>query len=165
MDETGPVPEPADVIKGLRDRVCSVAPAEIGVSPSEETPNVWGVLMETTYPGALVTLVALADGTTSLYFGHGGGILGGGDHESIRSASTSFIAAAEYYHEQLAPTESFPLPDIGRVRFYALTFSGPLTAEASEVELGEGRHQLSDLFYAGHAVLAELRHIDEQWEE
>jgi len=58
-------------------------------------------------------------------------------------------------------TTSFPYPAVGRVKFYVLTFNGVVTAEAGKNELGEGKHGLSPLFYAGHEVITQLRQISE----
>jgi hypothetical protein len=156
-----PVPEPVQVIQNLRNMALTLSPDQIGIAQSPEYPHVWGVLMETGYPQVLVTLVSLADGTASLYFGHGGGVIGGGEHASVQQAVQAFIASAEEYHAELVPTSEFPLPDVGRVKFYLLTFSGVLTADADEDDLGDGGHDLSDLFYAGHNVIAQLRQISE----
>ncbi len=162
---TKPVPDPAPIIKDMRERIFALNSAEVGISPSSEHPNIWGVLMETGYPEALATLVSLADGTTSLYLGHGGGIIGGGEHDSVRRATMAFISDAERYIDKLTSTKTYPLPDVGRVKFYVLTFNGILTADVEENDLGEGRHELSKLFFTGHKVLTELRHIDEQREK
>ncbi len=54
-----------------------------------------------------------------------------------------------------------PLPAQGRVRFYVRTFGGLVTAEADEDDLGYERHELSPVFRAGHAVISEIREIDE----
>ena len=53
---------PAEVYAGLRGRVLALRPHELGLS--EDAPV--AALMETGYPEAVVTLVVVADGTTSL---------------------------------------------------------------------------------------------------
>ncbi|HYR03058.1 MAG TPA: hypothetical protein VES58_06915, partial [Syntrophobacteria bacterium] len=140
---TRPVPEPVTIYKNLRSTILALAPARLGISPSDGLPNVWGVLMETGYFPAVVALVSLADGTTSLCFGSGGGVIGAERHTAVREATAAFIAVAEHHRNKLAPAKSFPLPDVDRVRFYVLTFTGTLTAEAGERELGKRTHELS----------------------
>lgn len=162
---TRPVPEPVSIFKDLRDTLLGMSPARLGVFPSEELPNVWGVLMETGYSPAVVMLVSLADGTTSLCFGSGGGIIGAEKHGTVREATAAFIATAESQRNRLIPAESFPLPDVDRVRFYVLTFSGTLTAEASEQELVNKGHCLSPLFYAGHDVITQIRITSDETEQ
>lgn len=62
---------PVDAVRDLRDRALSVQPAELGFVPTTERPHVWDVLMETGYPEAAATLVALEGGTVGLYFSSG----------------------------------------------------------------------------------------------
>ena len=156
------VPEPAEVIRGLRQQVLTLVPEQIGVAPTPEHPRVWGVLMETGYPEALATLVSLADGTTSLYLGHGGGVIGAGEHTDVRKAAEQWLLQAEQHVGQLAPTEEFSLPPVGSVRFHLLTFTGARSGMGVEEELGSGGHELSPLFFAGHQVLSEVRKASER---
>jgi hypothetical protein len=157
-----PVPEPAPVYTTLRDKIIGLSPIEIGVVPSSGIPNAWGILMELGFPEAAVTLVSLADGTTSLYFNNGGGIIGSGEHEVVAQATRAFVAAAEEYRHDMLPADSFPLPHVGRVRYYILTFTGIFTAEADEGELAEARCFLSPLYCSGQEVITQLRLMQEQ---
>ena len=152
-----PKPPPQDVYLGLRNQVLSVKPNDIGVSPTPEMPVVWGVVMETGYPEAVVTLVSLGDRTTSLYFSNGGGVIGAGEHAPVALATAEFISLSQQFHGQMRPTTTFPTPTVGKVRFYLLTFSGILTAEADEQDLGHERHDLSPLFHKGHEVIGNVR--------
>ena len=113
--------------------------------------------METGYPIAVASLVAIADGTTSLYLSNGGGVIGAGAHKKVRDASARFIALVDAHADDFTVTDTHPLPKLGRVRFYVRTFDDVRTLEADERELGEGRHALSQVFHAGHAVIAAVR--------
>jgi hypothetical protein len=155
-------PQPAEVYSGLRNQILSLDPKDAGITQSNETPNVWGILMETGYQEAVVTLVSLADGTTSLYFSNGGGMIGGGEHDTVAQATKSFVISAEKYYQQMTLTKSFPLPVTGRVKFYILTFSGIFTIDIDENELGNGKHELSPLFYSGQDVITQFRLVQEQ---
>ena len=135
--------------------------ADLHFAPSREHPNVFGVVMDTGFPKALVTLVALVDGTTSLYFGTGGGVIGAGEHEAVRSATLAFLACAEQDLELFAAAEESPLPAIGEVRFYLRTYAGLRSAQALEAKLVLGTHALSPLFVAAHVVITAVReHTD-----
>jgi len=159
-----PVPldtSPGGVYSGLRHQALSTKRTEIGIAaPSPDAP-VWGVLMETGYPGATATLFTLSDGSTSLYLSSGGGVIGGHAHEHVRQANAAFIHIANQFYQQMTPCESFPIPETGQTMFYALTDSGVLTGGGLENDLGYGRHQLSPLFDAGHEVITQLRQISE----
>ena len=162
---TRPVPEPVAVYKSLRSSLLALAPARLGISLSIALPIVWGVLMETGYSPAVVTLVSLADGTTRLCFGTGRGVIGAEKHIAVREATAAFIASAEFHREKLLRPEPFPLLEVDRVRFYVLTFTGTLTAAAGERELGKRSHKLSALFYAGHDVITQIRIASDQSEQ
>jgi len=64
--------DPAETIRGLRQHALTVSAADLGLGPTADRPQVWGVVMETGYPEAVATLVVLGEGTTSLYFSNGG---------------------------------------------------------------------------------------------
>ena len=152
-----PKPDPAQVAMQLRSAAISMKAAELGLSPSADLPHVWGALMETGHPQAVASLAVFAEGTTSLYFSTGGGVIGGGKHENVRTASRAFLENAEANLARLSMAASTPLPARGKVRFYVHTFEGLLTGEADEQELGLGRLPLSVLFLAGQAVITEVR--------
>jgi len=152
-----PKPKPPEVTLELRERALTIPPSELGVVSGPGHVRVWAVLMETGYAEAVVSRVCLADGTTSLYFSNGGGVIGGGQHPHVRNAADKLIALADARADELDVTETYPTPAVGRVRFYACTFDGVRTAEADEQDLGRGRHALSPLFHASHAVIAAVR--------
>jgi hypothetical protein len=145
------------VYSGLRARALSTRRSEVGITAPRPGAPVWGLLMEMGFSGATVTIMALADGTTSLYLSTGGGVIGGQGHESVREANAAFLETANRSREHLKPTASFPVPEVGRTLFYALTDSGVLTGGGPQDDLGNGRHPLSALFHSGNDVLTQLR--------
>lgn len=151
----------AEVYSGLRNMVFSMKPDSVGIKLNEPS-RVWGVVMETGYPKAVASLVALADGTVSLYFSNGGGIIGLGPHDGPHRAAQSLLTASQQFTEQVKQTMSYPLPEPSYTRFYLLTGNGVLTAEAKEDDLGNNRHALSPLFYKGQELISEVRAVDEK---
>jgi len=156
-------PSPKEVMRGLRDRALECSADELGVAPTPDLPHVFGILMETCYEKAVVSLVAFVDGGASLYFSTGGGVLGAGEHASVRATLQPFFRAAEAGINCFAPATATAYPDRGRVRFYVRTFQGTLTAEGDEQDLGRMRHELSPVFHAGHAVIAAVREATGGW--
>ena len=150
----------AEPYTGLRNMVLTTKPETVGLKPS--AGEVWGILMETGYPEAVVTLVALADGTVSIYFSNGGGIIGLGPHLGAQNAGKAFLAFAQQYSKHGTATKKYPLPKPSHTRFYFLTGSGAMTVEAKEDDLGHGRHQLSPLFHKGHELISEIHAVDEK---
>lgn len=157
--------EPPDVYTGLRRQALTLRPDQIGLTPGPDAP-IYGVIMETGYPDAVATFVCMGDGTTSLYLSTGGGILGAGDHESVRNACLRMLAITnEYAADFIAACESadpgFPLPGDGEVVFHLLTTEGVHDAAGLEEDLGEQRHPFSALFNNCHQVMGEMRMVDE----
>ena len=155
-------PTPAEVAAGLRQQAFAVTADQLGAPLPGGRNKTWALIMETGYPGGVASLVTFWDGTTSIYFSNGGGVIGGGEHAEIRETSKALLTAADNYLKNFDAVTEHPLPDVGRVRFYARTVEGLLSAEAAEKDLGEGRHALSPLFHAGHDVIGHLREISEQ---
>lgn len=150
----------AEAYSGLRNMVLTTKPEAIGLKPA--MGEVWGILMETGYPEAVVSLVALADGTVSIYFSNGGGIIGLGPHPGPQRVGKAFLALAQQYSKSATATNKYPLPNTTYTRFYFLTGSGVTTVEAKEEDFGYGRHQMSPLFHKGHELISEIRVVDEK---
>lgn len=148
---------PGEMTSGLRSMVLGLTPSEIGLSPENTSGKVWGVVTETGMERGFYTLVVLADGTTSLYFSNGGGIIGAGERESVREASRELLATSNRFVGTAAPTSDTAPPGKGTTKFFLLTFDGLRSYTAPEVELGEQRDPLSPLFHAAHAVITQLR--------
>jgi len=140
----------------LRGRILRADPSDLGfwgVSGRE----VWGAVMDLGFPGGVASLVSLEDGTTSLYTSTGGGVIGGGAHQSVVDATLAFLDAVAVYAPQFDPTDSDELPEPGHVRFHALVFDGRRGADADEGDLQARVHDLWPLYYAGHQVITALR--------
>ncbi|MBL4575724.1 MAG: hypothetical protein JKY51_06460 [Opitutaceae bacterium] len=65
----------------MRNLVLNSNPDEM---PWLKGKKVWAVMMETGFPESAYTLIASADGSASIYFSNGGGIIGAGEHENVR---------------------------------------------------------------------------------
>jgi hypothetical protein len=104
-------------------------------------------------------VVALADGTTSLYTSGGGGVIGAGAHERVASASARLLRLIEGELGRFEPTEDLDPPAADQTRFLALTYDGPMAAGGGSETLGAGSDPLSPIFSAGHMLIAELRNM------
>ena len=152
---------PGQVYVGLRGQVLAVDPASVGLRPSVELPRVYGALLETGYPNGTATLVALADGTTSLYTSGGFGIIGGGAHPQVAAANQKFLRAVEQSFDTMAADDDSNVPATGESVIRALGFGERRAVRAAEADFGNGRHPLSGLFYAAQDVVTQLRLIDQ----
>ena len=118
--------------------------------------------METRYPEGVVTLVTIADGTVSLYFSNGGGVIGVGQHDGPRKVSAEFISCAPEFIPLATTVTEFPLPELGNTRFYFLTFDGIRSVEVKEDDLGNNRHALSPFFHIGHKMITQANLVDDK---
>jgi|SRR5215213_8401039 len=143
----------------LHTMVFSLDPQELGLSKTDGL--VWGLLMETGHSEGSFTLVALRDGTVSLYFSNGGGMIGIGQHETPREIASELLALAPKYLSETSITTNYPVPTAGLTRFYFLTFEGVRTVEGKEHDMGNNRHVLSPLFLKAHELISAARELDE----
>src|SRR5438552_772188 len=127
-DMARPVPESAAI--ALRRRALNLEPTAVGLHPSPALPRVFGGVMDMAYPRGVATLVGLADGTTSLYTSAGGGIIGGGEHESVARETRAFLTGLEAHLDEMSEDLGTEVPRPGRVAIYALTYSGRRKIEA-----------------------------------
>ena len=146
---------------GLRSQVLGLTVDGLGLIAGP-APAVIAVLMETGYPGAVALLVGVVDGSTSLYLSNGGGVFRAGEHAHVADATGHWLRACGEELARLAPVAEPLPPEVGVTQFVAVTPGGLLAATAPEAELGAGQHVLSPLFYAGQAVLTQIRLLDEQ---
>jgi hypothetical protein len=146
----------------LRHRALHRSRVELGLPKPSEATRPWGVIMETTYEEASVTVFAVSDGNASIYLSTGGGYIGGVSHEAVRRAAVNMVRVAGTLASLLSPAETYPLPDRGRTIFYVRTEAGVLTGGATEAELGQRRHPLSELFFAGQDVITQFRLVNEK---
>jgi hypothetical protein len=148
-------------VADLRKQALRGTRASFGLAPTATPTTPWGVVMETAFPEGSLTLVALSDGSASIYLSSGGGSIGGGAHQPIRRASQAMVALAAKFQPKSTLTKEFPSPKQGQTSFYLLTDAGVFTASAPEQDLGEERHAWSPLFHAGHEVIGQYRLIEQ----
>lgn len=152
---------PADIFNKLRSQALNVTADQLRIK-SNDPKKLLGILMETGYENAVATLVTIADGTVSLYFSNGGGIIGVGEHEGPRKACNDFLSFAPPYLEKANITKAYPLPSAGKTRFYFITIGGVYSVEFDERELRKNRHPLFPLFEKAQDVITQARITDEK---
>ncbi len=162
LTSAGLASDTGDAVDELRQKVFELDPGDLGLSPDTFGHPVWGMVMETGFDDGSFTLVTLADGTTSLYFSTGNGVIGAGQHQAVRDAVGHYLSGAQYFFDKASPVDDTPRPVSGKVIFYFLGFEGISAYEAPEQKLGIGADDLSNLFYAAHGVIDEIRKTEEQ---
>ena len=149
----------AEIYTSMRTQVLNLTDKDLAELKGKP---VWAVLMETGHDGAAVTVVAIAEGTASLYFSNGGGIIGLGEHANVRPASLSLVNSAKHQLKHMKKTKKFSVPKPGETIFYVVTPNGVYTYSAKVDDLGNKRDKLFPLFYEGHELITQMRIADEK---
>lgn len=147
--------------RDLREMVLSVDPADYEL-PEVGESGLYGAVMELGWEETTATVVALSDGTTSLYTTSGFGIIGGGAHEQVRVASAAFLVAVSASVDELLPAADVEPPRTSDVQFIALTYRGHRVGQAEERSLQSGAAPLAPLYVAGQGVITQLRLVDDE---
>jgi len=154
-------PDPT-VYLGLRNLMLQGSRVKFGIGPGSKPTQPYGVLMDWGVPTGSATVVAIADGTASVYLSSGGGFIGGGQsHESIRAAAKRTVEIADEVQPLMQPTTAYPLPQRGQVTFYILTDVGVFTASASDDDLRSHRSPFYKLGDSAQTIITEYRLIQE----
>ena len=116
------------------------------------------VIMEWNTGGDTVaTLVAFADGTTSLYLSSGRGILNARS-KNVQTAATRFRDLAMDRADQFFSTADFDPPRSGKSRFYIITGSQTRATDAQlTTRLTSPYSNLKELTAAGQTTITVLR--------
>jgi hypothetical protein len=93
-------------------------------APSSYHPDVSGVVVDIPAQGGFATVVALTDGTTSMYTSVGGGTIGAGEHSVVRIATRRLLAAVQRELGFFVEVDTDALPPPGLVRFHLLAPHG-----------------------------------------
>ena len=146
-----------EIYYDLRNRVFSLDPDSIGIKT--ENGKVYCVVMDFAVGETPVTLVSFLDGSTSLYFGNGGGVIGCGEHENVKKATLELIQHANLDKNKLEETTDYSV-SIGKdeSRIYMLTPSTNYQTKALRMNaLMENKEVLSGLFIKANDVVTQIR--------
>ncbi len=117
-----------------------------------------GVVMDWNLGDGLATLVAIDDGSVSLYLDPGGGTIGAGVHPNVARAADAFRHAGEAQRAAFRERSTFPIPGPDSATFYLLTDSATLSSGPISVhDLLQSANPLAALGNAAQALFAEVR--------
>ena len=116
-----------------------------------------GVVMDWNLGDGVATLVAIDDGTVSLYMREGGGMLGAGTRPAVASAARRFLAEADRVRDDFGAPTNGALPGRDSVTFYVLTDTATLAAPTIGSGTNGSTSALGALNEAAQALIAEIR--------
>ena len=152
----------ANPFEALRRQALNATPELARFDPATSGRSVYGALLDWGLDSGLATLVALDDGTASLYLSTGGGVIGGGFHGAVSEAAKRFVLSFEPLLESMAPDAIGEPPSAGESHLRALTTRGRLVAGGLTEELAGEQHPMSAPFRAAQALITELRTVSQR---
>jgi len=156
-------PEAKNPYLGFRSEILELKRQKIGLAAPAKPTEPWAAVMDWGVTNGTATVVAISDGTASIYLSSGGGSIGGGQAmDSIRKAAQKMVSVAGEFQSQMLATSTYPLPQRGQVTFYVLTDTGVFTACVPQDELSSHRHPLSKLGDAAQEIITQYRLIEKK---
>ena len=145
----------------LRSQALNLKRPQASPTTPDQASDPWAVVMDWGVRAGTATVLAVSDGTASIYYSSGGGSIGGGyARQSIHDGALHAVSIAKRFLGSMQLTESFPLPETGGVAFHILTERGVFGAKASVELLSTNRHPLSELGNAMQAIITQYRIMD-----
>src|SRR5215831_8372236 len=114
---------PDQVYEGLRTAALELTEATVGTTPPEHL-DVLGAVIDIPGKGGMASVVAMADGTTSMYTSTGGGTIGAGAHEAVARATHALLATLQELIEMFPADERVDLPPADLVQITLVTRVG-----------------------------------------
>ncbi len=150
----------SNVNSGLRSLVLNGARENFGLGPGKNSTQPFAVVTDAGMANGSTTIIAIADGSASVYQSDGARFIGGGQtHDSIRKAALEAVAAADDVQALMHRATEYPLPPAGQVNFYAVTDEGVFTAKASVEDVRSHRTPLAKLGDATQAIVTEYERV------
>jgi hypothetical protein len=150
---------PFDVYLGLRG-IALGAYAQGVSGDATDAPAVAAMIVDIPASGGHVTVVALADGTTSMYTSVGGGTIGAGSDAHVAAASHELLAVAAAHRDRFTMAEDPALPSGPVVRFHGFGPAGPLIADVPEDAFwGRAAHPLLPVIAATQEVISAISSV------
>jgi hypothetical protein len=128
------------------------------VPPRSACPDVSGVVVDIPSQGGFVTIVALADDTTSMYTSVGGGTIGAGQHAVVAAATQQLLSDVQVNLGLFSSMDDQQLPPPGLVRIHVLSPASGRRADLPEGAFwGHQNHELTDVIVCVQTVIAAIR--------
>lgn len=142
---------------GLRRGALGVTEAAVGKAPPEH-PNVLATVIDIPSEGGMASVVAMADGTTSMYTTTGGGTIGAGAHGAVASATHALLVTLQGLIEMFPADERVDVPPADMVQITLVTATGRRRASVPAAAFwGKEPSTVVELIGAIHDVISAIR--------
>ena len=145
----------------MRRLLLSTAPSSLDLAPTRELPRVWAALLEHGRQDGTGSVVAVADGSVSLYSTVGGALVGAGTDPRTREVALAFLKAVEASLDRMPIAVDLPLAGAGEWALIALTHDGPIHRAPRTLEaVARADDPLHPAFDAGRELVIAISALD-----
>lgn len=146
---------------GLRQLAFDVKPEDIGVT-LDNNEQVYAAVVDLSLTGGIVTLVCFIDGTVSLYYQNGGGMLGlGQEYEEVKKAGMSFLYSSGQALQYLKEAQNFSLPGNNIINVYLKVKESTYKAEIDMSDIRSQEKHIQFIDFLIQKTLNQIREISE----
>lgn len=147
--------------EGLKELALEINGDESGYSQlGDDDP--YKALVEFCVSGTPVSIFAALDGTASIYFGTGGGYLGGGQKsEDIAKLAVYLVSGVREAIPTMSLVNHFESPIQGKVTYYGVTRNGVYSVIGDEQLARDEKCEYFKLYHLSQFIISHYRNISE----
>jgi hypothetical protein len=150
---------PDVVYGGLRTQALSVTADNLGKAAPDH-PQVLGAVVDIPSGEGMASVVAMADGTTSMYTSTGGGTIGAGTHVDVAEKSHALLATLQRSIDVFPFDDRVDLPNDDLVQITIITPSGRRRASVPAAAFwGQEPSTVIDIIVAVQDVITAINQI------
>lgn len=146
----------------LRNMALSTTYEQLAIELPKDKTKIYGVVMEWDLGEGTATLVSFSTGDASLYLSSGGGYIGSGGYESVKTAINCLITNSEKHLNKATLSETTELPEKNGLTFYFLTNIGRFKAIEKMENIENESSIYLDLFNEANKLITEIRVVSEK---
>lgn len=142
----------------LRDQILS---GEYKINESTGENEVTAVVLDVGTENGAYSLLVISDGTCSLYYENGGGIIGAGGHKNVGYVTKILLKRANEFCDKPVSLMNCKFPDKNGFIVHIMTKSGNYEFTGNTRALSDGNRS-SELFFLCNSVITQLRLLSER---
>lgn len=147
--------------KDLRNLALNATAEQLQLKLTDNKVEIYGVIMDWDLEEGTATLISFSTGDASLYLSSGGGYIGSGGYDNVKTAINSLIAISEKHLNKATLSETTELPEKNGLTFYFLTNKGKYRATEKMANIENESSSWLDLFNEANKLITEIRVVSE----
>ncbi|PYG89029.1 hypothetical protein LY28_00849 [Ruminiclostridium sufflavum DSM 19573] len=146
----------------MRKLAFTFTPDDMGIKMGNDYQVFGAVVDMGVDKGKTATMICFIDGTASLYFSNGGGIIGAGQHEAVKKAVSTFLESCFQALPAMKKIDNIDtLPEENNHTFYLFTRAGIFSINI-DIQNVDKSKEYKLLFSQSQLVLNEMRKVSKK---